>query len=95
MIICKEDGCSGEARYGFKNPNTWLVCAKCNKLEKYKKLKYLDLSTNNITDISCLTKLTNLEKLRIYENHIENIRPLFNLNQTCEILVQKPASYCN
>lgn len=36
MIICKEDGCSGEARYGFKNPNTWLVCAKCNKLEKYK-----------------------------------------------------------
>ena len=49
-------------------------------LKKFTNLRYLDLSDNNITDISCLSELASLRDLYLYNNDIENIEPLARLN---------------
>jgi len=50
-------------------------------LKGLKKLRVLQLTHNNISDISPLAELTGLEVLGIYSNHITDITPLVNLKK--------------
>lgn len=50
-------------------------------IEYFKNLQTLDLSTNEIDDISMLASLTNLEYLTLYSNKITNINALSNLKK--------------
>lgn len=50
-----------------------------NSIQFVKGLRKLDISGTNVTDISALTQLTNLEYLDVSENWITDITPLYQL----------------
>ncbi|MEJ9411417.1 leucine-rich repeat domain-containing protein, partial [Schinkia azotoformans] len=64
------------ANMGEENFSTMSIS---NPFSKLKKLKVLDLSNNQITDISNLSELTNIEELKLSENKIQDISALNQL----------------
>lgn len=58
---------------------------KCYPYKKYKLKHSLDLSDNQISDISSLENLINLEKLELSDNEIKDISPLQNLKNLKEL----------
>ncbi|MHC4541921.1 MAG: leucine-rich repeat domain-containing protein [Planctomycetota bacterium] len=59
----------------------------------YKKIKELYISDPDVYDISLLSKLTNLEELEFYNVKVSNLEPIANLTNLKELRLRKlPAS---
>jgi hypothetical protein len=59
----------------------------------YKKIKELYISDPNVYNISLLSKLTNLEDLEFYNVKVSNLEPIANLTNLKELRLRKlPAS---
>ena len=54
-------------------------------LQKLERLIYLRLQNNQISDVTPLSDLNQLERLYLYNNQINNIAPLSGLNQLTEL----------
>ncbi|XP_033118984.1 uncharacterized protein LOC117118494 [Anneissia japonica] len=61
---------------------------KIHNLEKFRKLKILDLSCNAIECIENLSCNTNLKELKLYGNQITEIKNLEKLTELCSLQLQ-------
>ncbi|XP_071963401.1 uncharacterized protein [Antedon mediterranea] len=61
---------------------------KIHNLEKFRKVKILDLSCNEIEQIEHLSSNTNLKELKLYGNKISEIKNLEKLTELCILQLQ-------
>lgn len=66
-------------------PDRKLTNAQISNLRHMKRLKTLDLTSNYLTDLSCLEGLTQLESIHISHNNIADISFMKNMNDLREI----------
>lgn len=65
--------------------NMELTNAQIANLKHMKKLQYLDLSDNYITDLSCLDGLTNIEYLFFNNNNVSDLKFASSMNKLKKI----------
>ncbi|XP_028393225.1 leucine-rich repeat-containing protein 9-like [Dendronephthya gigantea] len=61
---------------------------KMEHFEKFSKLRCLDLSCNQIRNITGLQKNVELKELKLYSNKIKNLGGLDNLKELCSLQLQ-------
>lgn len=72
---------NGETDIIIPYPNKDAKIANINGIENFRNLTVLDLSFNNINDISKLQNLTKLEELDLKSNNISNIEAIAQLDK--------------
>lgn len=66
-------------------PDQELTNAQIANLRHFKKLKYLDLENNYITDLSCLKGLSSLESLHFNNNNVSDLSFVKNMHKLKKI----------